>query len=214
MDKKALIQEIEKHTIIAILRGLTCEEAVNAVNAMYKGGIRFVEVTFDQSGKITDSETASIISTLCKTFPDMHIGAGTVMSAKQVVTAKKAGATYIISPDVNEAVIKKTVKCGLVSLPGALTPTEAATAHRYGADFVKLFPNSEMKPSYLKAIAAPLSHIKFLAVGGVTADNIADFIKNGAKGVGASSLANKELVRNGEFDKITELSSKFVSAIN
>ncbi len=213
MDKKSLITEIEKHKIIAILRGLTRDEALKAVAAMHKGGIRFVEVTFDQSGKISDAETASIITTLCNSFPDMHIGAGTVMSTKQVITAKKAGAKYIISPDVNEAVIKKTVKCGLVSLPGALTPTEAATAHRYGADFVKLFPNSEMKPSYLKSIAAPLSHVKFLAVGGVTADNVADFIKNGAKGVGASSLANKELIKNGEFDKITELSKQFVDAL-
>lgn len=213
MDKKALIKEIEKHKIIAILRGLSREDALKAVDAMHKGGIRFVEVTFDQSGKISDTQTASIITELCNAFPDMYIGAGTVMSAKQVITAKKAGAKYIISPDVNEAVIKKTVKCGLVSLPGALTPTEAATAHRYGADFVKLFPNSEMKPSYLKAIAAPLSHIKFLAVGGVTADNVADFIKNGAKGVGASSLANKELIKNGDFDKITELSEKFVNAL-
>ena len=212
--KQELINEIEKHKIIAILRGVSLQNAIKAVSAMREGGICFVEVTFDQSGKISDEETAKTIKTICDNFPDMFIGAGTVMSPKQVVTAKKAGARYIISPDVNKAVIKKTNKLGLVSLPGALTPTEVATAHRYGADFVKLFPNSEMKPSYLKAISAPLSHIKFLAVGGVTAENIKDFMMQGAKGVGASSIASKALIEKGEFEKITEISKAFVEALN
>ncbi len=213
-SRTEIIAAIEQHKIIVILRGLAGDEILKTVSAMRDGGIRFVEVTFDQTKSISDEETCANIKKLCESFPDMYIGAGTVLSTKQVAMAKKAGAKYIISPDVNKNVIKKTVKSGLVSLPGALTPTEAASAYRYGADFVKLFPNSEMKPTYLKAISAPLSHIKFLAVGGVNVDNVKDFLKNGAKGIGASSVANKDYIKNGEYNKITELAKAFVAAIN
>ncbi len=212
-NKNELIHEIEKYKLIVILRGLNLPDAILTVDALQKGGIKFVEVTFDQTKKTPDSETAKIINTLCNQFPTIHIGAGTVMSAKQVKIAKKAGAKYIISPDTNKSVIEKTLKYGLVSLPGAFTPTEVATAHRYGADFVKLFPNGEMKPSYLKSILAPLSCVKIIAVGGVTIDNAKDYISIGAKGVGLSALANKELIKNKEFDKITETAKMMTESL-
>ncbi|MBO5776255.1 MAG: bifunctional 4-hydroxy-2-oxoglutarate aldolase/2-dehydro-3-deoxy-phosphogluconate aldolase, partial [Clostridia bacterium] len=120
---------------------------------MEKGGIKLVEVTFDQSGKITDEETASNIRAIKEHFAGrIRVGAGTFMTVEQVELAYKAGAEYIISPDCYEPVIRKTRELGMVSMPGALTPTEAANAHRWGADFVKIFPNSEMKISYLKAL--------------------------------------------------------------
>ncbi|MBQ2715262.1 MAG: 2-dehydro-3-deoxyphosphogluconate aldolase, partial [Clostridia bacterium] len=109
--------------------------------------------------------------------------------------------------------IKKTVELGLVSIPGALTPSEATLANRCGADFVKLFPNGEVKPTYLKALVAPLSHIKFLAVGGIDVSNLAEALKMGAVGVGvATGIANKALIKSGKFDEITERARKFVSA--
>ena len=144
----------------------------------------------------------------------MAVGAGTVLTLKQLKIAKAAGAEFIVSPDTNEAVIRKTVKLGMVSLPGAYSATEAVKAHNAGADYVKLFPCLDNAASYLKAIKAPLSHIKFLAVGGITADNAADFIKAGADGVGVgSALVNKTYVENGEFDKLTELATRFVKNV-
>jgi len=99
-------------------------------------------------------------------------------------------------------------------MPGALTPTEAANAHRWGADFVKLFPNSEMKISYLKALMAPLSHIKFLAVGGVNLENFKDFISAGAKGVGmATNIADRKAILAGDYDKITSLAKAFTEQL-
>ena len=128
------------------------------------------------------------------------------MSVEQVELAHKAGAKYIISPDAYEPVIRRTVELGMVSMPGIFTPSEAANAHRWGADFVKLFPNSEMKISYLKCLVVPLSHIRFLAVGGVNADTIKDYLDAGAKGVGvATSIVNKQLIAEGKYDKITKL---------
>ena len=207
MTREEIIAQVEKSKIIVIMRGMTTEQLINTVEAMYKGGIRLVEVTFDQSKKIPDEQTAENIRILTETFEGrVLVGAGTVMSVEQVELAHKAGAKYIISPDTYEPVIKRTVELGMVSMPGIFTPTEAATAHRAGADFVKLFPNSEMKVSYLKCLVVPLSHIKFLAVGGVNADTIKTYLDAGAAGVGvATSIVNKQLIAEGKYDEITKL---------
>ncbi|MBQ9485714.1 MAG: 2-dehydro-3-deoxyphosphogluconate aldolase, partial [Clostridia bacterium] len=126
--------------------------------------------------------------------------------------ARDAGAEFIISPDADENVIKHTVKCGLVSMPGAYTATEIKKAHDAGADFVKVFPCLDNAAAYIKAIKAPLSHIKLMAVGGVNADNCKDFINAGAVGVGVGgSLVNKEWIKNGEFDNITDLAKNFMN---
>lgn len=213
MNKQEIIKRIEEEKIIVILRGYGYEDLYKTVAAMHKGGIRCCEVTYDSLGTITDEQTASHIASLCRDFPDMLVGAGTVLTEKQVELTAKAGGKFIISPDTNPDVIKKTVEMGLVSIPGSLTPTEATLAHRSGADFVKLFPNGEMKPTYLKALVAPLSHIKFLAVGGVDTTNIAEMLKMGARGVGiATGIANKKLVLAGKFDEITELARQYVAA--
>ena len=144
----------------------------------------------------------------------MVVGAGTVTSKELVYMAANAGAKYIISPDTDAEVIKLTRQMGLVSLPGAYTPTEAKQAYNAGADFVKLFPCVGDAPAYLKAVCAPFNHIRFLAVGGVNADNAADFLKAGAVGVGVGScLANKKWADAGEYWRITEEAKKFIANI-
>ncbi len=116
--------------------------------------------------------------------------------------------------DCYEGVIKKTRELGMVSIPGAFTPTEAANAHRFGADFVKLFPNSEVKISYLKALVAPLSHVKFLAVGGVNHENMRDYLNAGARGVGvATAIADKKAIFSGNYEEITERARLFTSQL-
>lgn len=211
---ESIIRRIEKEKIIVILRGYDYETLEKTVRAMYEGGIRCCEVTYDSLGKISDEQTAANIAGLVKAFPDMLIGAGTVLTEKQVELTRSAGGKYIISPDTNPDIIKKTKELGLVSIPGALTPSEATLAHRSGADFIKLFPNGEMKPTYLKALVAPLSHIKFLAVGGVDITNITEALQMGACGVGiATGIANKKLVLAGKFEAITALAREYVTAI-
>lgn len=138
------------------------------------------------------------------------MGAGTVLTPEQVDRAFKAGAEYIISPDTNPEVIKRTVSLGLVSIPGALTPTEIQYAHACGADFVKLFPAGEMGISYIKAVTAPLNHIRLLAVGGVNEDNLADFFKAGIKGAGiGSNIIKKNLLEQKDFKGITKLAGLY-----
>ena len=215
INRQEVISEVENNKIIVILRGYTNEQVIKTVEAMGKGGIKLVEVTFDQSGKITDEETASNIRAIKEHFEGrIRVGAGTVMTVEQVELAYKAGAEYIISPDCYEPVIRKTRELGMVSMPGALTPTEAANAHRWGADFVKLFPNSEMKISYLKALMAPLSHIKFLAVGGINLENFKDYLNAGAKGVGmATNIADRKAILEGDWDKITSLAKSYTDML-
>ena len=109
---------------------------------------------------------------------------------------------------------KKTRELGMVSIPGVFTPSEAANAHRFGADFAKLFPNSEVEISYLKALAVPLSHIKFLAVGGVTSENMMDYLNAGAKGVGvATAIADKKAILAGDYEEITRRAKLFTSQL-
>ena len=121
---------------------------------------------------------------------------------------------FIISPDCNVDVIRRTRELGMVSMPGVLTPTEIMTAHRAGADYVKLFPVGNLGVSYVKALRAPISHVKLMAVGGVNEGNIADFLAAGVYGVGVGgNLANKKWIEAGEFDKITETAKNMVAII-
>lgn len=215
MKRNEVLEKIKNTKIVAIIRGVEPEKCVKIAKALSLGGVGLVEVTFNQKDPKSFSDTAAAISAIKAEVGDkMAVGAGTVLTLKQLKIAKAAGAEFIVSPDTNESVIRKTVKLGMVSLPGAYSATEAVKAHNAGADYVKLFPCLDNAASYLKAIKAPLSHIKFLAVGGITADNAADFIKAGADGVGVgSSLVNKTYVENGEFDKLTELATRFVQNV-
>ncbi len=215
LNREEIIRDIEENKIIVIMRGFSTEQLIHSVDAMERGGIRLVEVTFDQTGATSDDATAENIRKLNEKFKGrVRIGAGTVMTEKQVELAYKAGAEFIISPDCYEAVIKKTRELGMVSIPGAFTPTEAANAHRFGADFVKLFPNSEVKISYLKALITPLSHIKFLAVGGVNHENMTEYFEIGAKGIGvATAIADKKSINSADYEEITRRARLFVSQI-
>ena len=214
--REQTIQAIEKEKLIVIVRGVEREYLIPLAEAMYAGGIRLMEITYDASGKTSDEVTAENIALLAKHFGErMLIGAGTVLTEKQASLTKNAGGSFIISPNTDVNVIRMTKTLGMVSIPGALTPTEAQTAHLAGADFVKLFPLDAMGAEYLKAISAPLSHIKFLAVGGINLDNMAKYQKAGAKGFGiGSNIVNKQWLREGNLGEITALAKAYVSAVS
>ena len=213
--KEQVIAKILEHKAIAIVRGIYGEDCLNLAKALCEGGIKLLEATFDQKSQLEREKTAETIKLLCRELGDkMLFGAGTVTTPEMVKMAKDAGATFIISPDTCEEVIKATVEAGLVSIPGALTPTEIAQAHRYGADFVKVFPANRMGPGYIKDVAAPLSHVRMLAVGGVDGSTVKDYFAAGAVGAGvASCLFKKDWVKNGQWDLITQASKEFTSLL-
>ena len=209
------IEQIEKNKIVVIVRGVAKEKLIPLVRAMYDGGIRLVECTYDASGKISDEEIASNIKMLCDYFKDkMIIGAGTVLSEKQVKLTAEAGGKFIISPDTNLEIIDFTKKCGLVSIPGALTPSEVAAAVRYGADFIKVFPVDLFGAKYIKTLKAPLSHARLLAVNGITAYNMNEYLSAGAVGVGVGSgTVNKKMIENNDFAGITKLAKEYTEKL-
>ena len=209
--REQIIKKILREKTIAIVRGIYGEDCVNLARALADGGVTLLEVTFDQRSAAERVRTCDTIRMLNEALGDrMAFGAGTVTTVEMVEMAKEAGAQFIISPDTNEAVIRATVERDMVSIPGALTPTEIAHAHNCGADFVKLFPANAMGPAYLKAICAPLSHVRILAVGGVDERTVKEYFAAGAVGAGvASCLFQKAWVQAGEWDRITEAARTF-----
>lgn len=213
--KETVIQAVEKYKLVAILRGVPEEKLSRVAQALYDGGVRLLEITYSPDGSVSDEETARRIGLLAKEFAGrMHIGAGTVLTREQVRLTKEAGGRFIISPNVDEAVIRETCALGLVSMPGALTPTEICNAHSFGADFVKLFPAGDMGVGYVKSVKAPLSHIKMLAVGGINEKNLASYLHTGVCGFGiGSNIVSKKMVDENDYQGITALAREFMAVI-
>ncbi len=218
MDQKReeVIRTVNETKIIAIIRGFPPDTCARLAEAYLAGGIRMVEVTFPQADPAGWRKTAEAIRTISTKFAgEMFAGAGTVLTAEQLKIAADAGGRYMIAPSVNAGLIREAVDMGLVAIPGAFTPTEVVAAHEAGASFVKLFPVTALGPSYVKALRAPLPHIPLLAVGGITPDNIADYMRVGCVGAGVSgALTSKDLIAAGAWDKITEVARSLVANAN
>lgn len=210
-----LLRLIGEKKIIAIVRGVRPADIVGVGEALLAGGVSMMEVTYDHSGPGGIEATLESLSLIGGAFAGrLSYGVGTVLSAGQVVEAHRRGAGFIISPNVDEAVIARTKELGMLSMPGALTPTEIAAAWRMGADIVKLFPAGLWGVEYIKAVRAPLSHIPMAAVGGVEPGNIGDFLRAGVLcfGVG-SNLVNAKKVAAGDFASITDAAEAFARKV-
>ncbi|MCC8190599.1 MAG: bifunctional 4-hydroxy-2-oxoglutarate aldolase/2-dehydro-3-deoxy-phosphogluconate aldolase [Planctomycetes bacterium] len=212
---QALLQEIADRKIIAIVRGVSAGDMPAVAEALLAGGISMMEITFDHTSAAGTAETLRALATIRDRLGDrISLGAGTVLTARQVSDAYAHGAAYIISPNVDEEVIARTRELGLVSMPGAFTPTEVAAAHKLGGDIVKLFPAALWGPEYIKAVRGPLAHIPLAAVGGVYPDNAADLMAAGVCCLGVGSgLVNAKTVAAGDFAAITAAARAFVSAL-
>lgn len=199
---QSVLDRIFEEKIIAIVRGVPSDQIADLARALVEGGVSCIEVTFDQTAP--EDTLTSLRATKSELGEAVCLGAGTVMTVEQVELAAQAGAEYMISPNVDEAVIRATKALGKVSIPGAMTPTETAFAYQCGADIVKLFPAGLLGPAYIKAVKAPLKHIPVSAVGNITIENCADFIQAGAVGVGVGgNLVSALLVKEGCFSQIT-----------
>ena len=178
---------------VAILRGITNEEVPAVCDALYEAGIRIMEIPLNSPAAVA---SVAIAARHCN--GKMAVGAGTVLSVEDVNAVAQAGGTFIISPNTDIDVIRETKKLGLLSIPGFFTATEGFAAVRAGADYLKLFPAC-LGPSYVKDLKAVIK-TPIMAVGGVNASNIPDFMKV-CSGVGIGSALYKpgktpEEVRN------------------
>lgn len=203
---------LEKTGVVAICRKIYGEDLNFLAGALYEGGIRYIEVTFDQQETDPLRLTSEAISSLRGAFPDMHIGAGTVINEKQLLAAHEAGAEFIISPNVNTGLIRKTRDLGMLSMPGAMTPSEIITAWDAGASYVKIFPAANLGAGYIKAVRSPISHIPMMAVGGIGTENFLEFLKAGCCGAGiGGSLCSKKLIADRNADALRNTAAQLIS---
>ena len=209
-----LLNFVLENKIVAIIRGIESDKILDVAQALYNGGIKCMEITFDQTSNENSIKCLQNIAKIKEKYGDkVLVGAGTVMSVEQVHEAIAFGAQIIVSPNINLDVIRETKKMNAISMPGAMTPSEAASAYEAGADLVKLFPMVNLGVPYFKAINAPLKHIKFAAVGGVTVDNIRDFLDAGicCFGIGGN-LVNEKYVQE-DIEAISNLAKLYVERI-
>lgn len=206
-----ILQKILDGKVVAIVRGIPSKDIIRTVQALNEGGIACVEVTFSLKSEEESLDALKSIRMIKNYFGNtVAVGAGTVLTGQNVYRAKEAGAKYIISPNVDKEVIRTTKELGMVSIPGAVTPTEVITAYNLGADVVKLFPAASLGLAYVNALMGPIDGIPLIAVGGIDSSNYADFIKAGCVGVGVGgNLVNKNLIGAGDFEAIKNLALEY-----
>ena len=213
--KNALLNQIKEEKLIVIIRGVREEQMLPLLHAMYDGGIRLAELTFDPLEETPNTLTADLVRQAKAEFGDhMHIGVGTVLTERQVKLAAAAGAEFAISPNVDTGIITQCRMHDMLSIPGALTPSEIVNAYNAGADIIKLFPSDTMGIPYIKAVRAPLRHIPMLAVGGVSVHNLAEVLATGVWGVGiGSGVVRHDLLARNDYAGITALAKQYTDIV-
>jgi 2-dehydro-3-deoxyphosphogluconate aldolase/(4S)-4-hydroxy-2-oxoglutarate aldolase len=205
-----VLSQLLRTKIVAILRGADPGNVLAIVRALYEGEVTNVEVTMNSPNAL------KVIEEIKAAMGDrMLIGAGTVLDADAARSAIAAGAQFIISPTLDEETIRYTKEAGIVSIPGALTPTEILKAYRLGADIVKVFPASA-GPAYIRDIRGPLPHIPLMPTGGIQPDNIKAYQQAGgvAFGIGTALVNSKLPVTDAYLLQITATAASFVRAVN
>lgn len=191
---------LEHNKVCAIMRNVPLENTLDYAEAVYRGGIRMFEVAMNSS------DAAKQIGIMRNRFgDDAFVGAGTVINQERCRQAKEAGAQFFLTPSATVGTMEFCRKYDIPLLPGVLTPTDVALCLEYGYSVMKLFPAGDMPPSYIKSLKGPFDGTEYVAVGGVTADNIKDFLAHGYIGVGiGSSLLPKDMVKNHQWEKASE----------
>ena len=212
---QTVLSLIKRDRLVVIGRGIRTEVLVQAALACAEAGVTLLESTFDHTAADPVRENAARIAALVKTLDGrIRIGAGTVLTSEEVRAAHDAGAEYIISPDTDDAVVAETKRLGLVSIPGAMTPTEVAHAWKIGADMVKLFPADDLGYPFIQNLRGPLGHIPLMATGGVNPVSIPEFLKLGVTAVGTGvSILKRDLIEKEDYDGIRALAKMHVDAI-
>ena len=215
MTLEEVLSRIQEAKLIAILRGVPMDRVDGVVGALVRGGVRVLEFTFDHDQPDCVAANAAKIRHTVEKFGDqVLVGCGTALTVEEVEAAHDAGACLVISPNVDIAVIRRARQLDMVSMPGALTPTEVVAAYDMGADIVKLFPAGELGLSYIKAVRGPLKHIPMSAVGGVKPENVKDFLDAGVCGFGVGGqLVLSKAVKSGDDAAIEARAKEFTDAI-
>ena len=209
MDKFVALKRILDCGVIAIVRASSSDGLVEAAEAIVMGGIVAVEFT------LTTPDAVRLIGEARERLGERAlIGAGTVLSEQDAEAVLEAGAQFVVTPALHQGVVETAHGAGVPVVPGAFTPTEMLTAWEWGADLVKLFPASTGGPEYLKAIHAPLPHVRLVPTGGVSAANASDYIRAGAVAVAVGgNLVDSAAIAAQEFWRLTETAQQLIAAV-
>ena len=208
MDKEKVITKICDAGIVAVVRAEDSETAMRITDACIEGGVAAIELTFTVPG------AHKVIEELAKKYTSDQIilGAGTVMDSETARVAILSGAEYIVSPYFNAETVKLCNRYRVPCMPGAMTLKEVVEAMEAGADIVKIFPGEAFGPKIIKAIKGPIPYAKMMPTGGVSVDNVAEWIKAGAVAVGAGGALTAG-AKTGDFASITKIGREFVQKI-
>jgi len=210
MNKTFSHDLLNKMPLIGIMRNLP-ERHVKTIAEKYcHAGLTCLEITMNSPN------AGEIIADLAALYADkLNIGAGTVCSMNDLEKALRSRAQFIVTPVINEEVIKACVSENIPIFPGAYTPSEIYKAWSLGATMIKLFPASDLKPGFVKEVLAPLDFVSLVPTGGITIDNFIDFFASGAKAVGiGSSLFPKGIIQNEEWDTLSAIFRQFAERYN
>jgi 2-dehydro-3-deoxyphosphogluconate aldolase/(4S)-4-hydroxy-2-oxoglutarate aldolase len=209
LQRDEVIRRARASGLIAILRHTEAARAIDTAEALRSAGVEIVEVTMNTAGAL------SMLEAIAGHFGDrLVVGAGTVLSAEVAEQALAAGATLVVSPHLDEAIVRYCAQRQVAVVPGAFTPTEILRAWTSGASLVKVFPAGPVGPRYIRDVLAPLNDIPLVPTGGVTLDNAAEFIRAGAAALGlGSALVNPRLVAAGRFGEIADTARAFLDAV-
>ena len=209
MSRSEVVARITESGCVAVVRARSSEQLVDVARALADGGIVAVEIT------MTTPNALEVISRCREAMGDTAlIGVGSVLNAATAREAIAAGAQYIISPIFKPEIIDAAHQADLPCLPGAFTPTEILLATDAGADAVKVFPAGHVGPKYLRAVLAPMPHLKLTPTGGVDLDSAADWIAAGAVTLGVgSSLVSKSILAKGNLAELERLARQYVQIV-
>ncbi|HCS39324.1 MAG TPA: 2-dehydro-3-deoxyphosphogluconate aldolase [Anaerolineaceae bacterium] len=210
MNKLEMLEKVKELGLLAVIRGPSPELTVKMVEALVAGGVLGIEITY------STPNAEDVVQTLAKKFGDsIVLGMGTLTKPEQAQSAKNAGAHFLVSPICEPNLVKGMVDSGLLTMAGALTPTEVFQAYTLGVDVIKVFPGSLGGPAYIKALKGPFPYIPMMPTGGVNAGNVAEWFATGVVAVGAGSeLCPPQLAKDGKFEEISKLAAAFVQVVN
>lgn len=209
MKRDEALDRILSLKVIAVIRMSDPEKLFNVTEAIKRGGVKAIEITLTTPGALDVIREMS-----AKKSPDVLIGAGTVLDAETADAAIDAGAEFVVSPVTNFDMIQACRRRDTFVAPGAFTPTEIVAAWKQGADVVKVFPATSVGPKYFKDLKGPLPQIRLMPTGGVSIENAADFIKNGAccVAIGTALLDQKSIERN-DWEALTAKAAALVESL-
>ncbi len=207
--REAIVQEIERAGVVAVIRMKEPEKLRAIVDAIADGGVRALEVTMTVPGAV------ELIRQLAPTLPQGFVlGAGTVLDAATASAVIDAGAQFVVSPVFRRPIVDVCGAAGVPVVPGCVTPTEILDAWESGADIVKVFPATALGPAYLKDIRGPLPHVKLMPTGGVSLDNAGDWIRAGAVAVGVgTALLDAKAIAEGSFGILRSNAERIVANV-